>query len=66
MKPYWLKVETSGWKRTGFVVLLVAGGMILLLVLLGPVVYLVRVTVQFCIAEWRKLVQEYRDWKEAA
>ena len=46
------------WKRTGLVVCLMAGLILVLVLLLGPVVYVVRVGVKGCRREYRV----FREW----
>lgn len=58
--PMIRRPEPAYWKRTGFVVCLVAGSIILVFVLLGPVVYLVRVAVRYFRKGWRKVVNEWQ------
>jgi hypothetical protein len=43
------------WHRTGLAVSIVAAGILLLLIVLGPVVYVLRMTIRGCKKEWRLL-----------
>jgi hypothetical protein len=60
------KVVKVLWVRTGLLVSLGAGVFLLLLVVFGPLVYLVRITVRGCKRGWLDLVSEYREWNPHA